>query len=78
MRFGEAQFEIEKDDGVTQETNFQTLESLQYMIAVQKDHIKAAWHPARQRYSLVKMRIRRLDPEAGQDHSFLLKRNNTN
>ena len=36
MRLREAQFEVEKDEADAEETEVQTLESLQYMMAVQK------------------------------------------
>ena len=77
MRLREAQFEVEQDEGVAEETEVQTLESLQYMMAVQKDHMKAAWQEAKQRDPLVKSRARPMHPEAGHDHSFLGKRNKT-
>ena len=41
MRLREAQFEVEKDEADAVETEVQALESLQYMMAVQKDHMKA-------------------------------------
>ena len=47
------------------------------MMAVQKDHIKAVWQKAKQRDPLVKNRVRRMNPQAGQDHSFLGKRHKT-
>ena len=77
MRFREAQFEVEKDEADAEETEVQTLESPQYMMAVQKDHMKAVWQEAKLRDPLVKSRVRPMNRQAGQDHSFLGKRNKT-
>ena len=41
MRLREAEFEVEKDEGVAVETEVQTMESLEYIMVVQKDHMKA-------------------------------------
>ena len=64
MRLSEAQFEVEKDEGVAVETEFQTLEYLQYMIEVQKDHMKAVWQEAKLRDPLVKSRVRPMNRQA--------------
>ena len=42
MRLREATFEVEKEEELAEKTEVQSLESLQYMMAVQKDHMKKA------------------------------------
>ena len=69
--------EVDKDEAVAVETEVQALESLQCMMEVQKDHMKAVWQEAKLRDPLVKRTVRPVNQEAGQDHSLLGKRNKT-
>ena len=48
MRFREAKFEVEKDEEAAVETEVQTMESLEYIILVQNDYMKAVWQEAKQ------------------------------
>ena len=77
MRLREAAFEVEKGEETANKTEVQSLENLQCMMAVQKEHIKAAWLEARDRDPLVKRRVKPARPETFQDHSYLGKRNKT-
>ena len=70
MRLREAQFEVEKDEGVAIETDILTLRSLQYMMEVQKDHIKAVWQEAKLRDPLVKRRVRPVNHRLARTTAF--------